>query len=129
MVVVRPHRYDKAVIEERELSPEARVVASAGKMDAKKHLAAEVSETEPYGGRNMASRMGKGDGDLAAPARALTAQCKSASRACCACLTGMRVCACVRLGYLHVWHGTQVGAIMASNIAQSMGTMLDTVVF
>ncbi|GLC39492.1 multicatalytic endopeptidase [Pleodorina starrii] len=56
-------RYDKAVIEEQELSPEARVVAGAGKMDAKKHLAAQVS------------------------------------------------------------------AVMASNIAQSMGTMLDTVVF
>ncbi|KXZ46341.1 hypothetical protein GPECTOR_44g20 [Gonium pectorale] len=56
-------RYDKAVIEEQELSPEARVVAGAGKMDAKKHLAA------------------------------------------------------------------QVGAVMASNIAQCMGTMLDTVVF
>ncbi|EFJ43575.1 26S proteasome regulatory complex [Volvox carteri f. nagariensis] len=56
-------RYDKAVIEEQELSPEARVVAGAGKMDAKKHLSAQVS------------------------------------------------------------------AVMASNIAQSMGTMLDTVVF
>ncbi|KAG2487385.1 hypothetical protein HYH03_013954 [Edaphochlamys debaryana] len=56
-------RYDKAVIEEQELSPEQRIVAGAGKMDAKKHLAA------------------------------------------------------------------QVGSLMASNIAQSMGTMLDTVVF
>lgn len=36
------HRYDKAVIEEQELSPEARIVAGAGKMDAKKHLAAQV---------------------------------------------------------------------------------------
>eukprot|EP00198_Chlamydomonas_reinhardtii_P000088 XP_001689423.1 26S proteasome regulatory subunit [Chlamydomonas reinhardtii] len=56
-------RYDKAVIEEQELSPEARIVAGAGKMDAKKHLAAQVS------------------------------------------------------------------SVMATNIAQSMGTMLDTVVF
>jgi 26S proteasome regulatory subunit N11 len=36
-------RYDAAVVEERELSPEARLVANVGKMDAKKHLAANVT--------------------------------------------------------------------------------------
>ncbi|KAJ9529701.1 26S proteasome regulatory subunit [Haematococcus lacustris] len=56
-------RYDQAVIEEQELSPEKRVVANVGKMDAKKHLASNVT------------------------------------------------------------------ALMSSNIIQSMGTMLDTVVF
>ncbi|GAX85652.1 hypothetical protein CEUSTIGMA_g13067.t1 [Chlamydomonas eustigma] len=56
-------RYDKAVIEEQELSPEKRIVANVGKMDAKKHLA------------------------------------------------------------------TNVGTLMASNINQALGTMLDTVVF
>ncbi|GAX77312.1 hypothetical protein CEUSTIGMA_g4758.t1 [Chlamydomonas eustigma] len=56
-------RYDKSVIEEQELTPEKRVVANVGKMDAKKHLASNV------------------------------------------------------------------GALMASNINQALGTMLDTVVF
>lgn len=37
-------RYDKAVIEEQELSPEKRVVANVGKMDAKKHLADNVTK-------------------------------------------------------------------------------------
>lgn len=36
-------RYDAAVEEERELSPEKRVVANVGKMDAKKHLASNVT--------------------------------------------------------------------------------------
>lgn len=36
-------RYDAAVVEEQELSPEKRVVANVGKMDAKKHLAANVT--------------------------------------------------------------------------------------
>jgi 26S proteasome regulatory subunit N11 len=36
-------RYDKAVVEEQELSPEKRIVANVGKMDAKKHLAANVN--------------------------------------------------------------------------------------
>jgi hypothetical protein len=36
-------RYDAAVVEEQELSPEARIVANVGKMDAKKHLAAAVN--------------------------------------------------------------------------------------
>ncbi len=35
-------RYDKAVIDEQGKSPEERVVAGAGKMDAKKHLALHV---------------------------------------------------------------------------------------
>mmetsp|Transcript_13927 Transcript_13927/g.34320 ORF Transcript_13927/g.34320 Transcript_13927/m.34320 type:complete len:313 (-) Transcript_13927:268-1206(-) len=37
-------RYDKAVIEEQELPPEKRVVANVGKMDAKKHLADNVTK-------------------------------------------------------------------------------------
>ena len=37
-------RYDKAVIEEQEQPPEKRVVANVGKMDAKKHLAANVTQ-------------------------------------------------------------------------------------
>jgi len=37
-------RYDKAVVEEQELPPEKRVVANVGKMDAKKHLATNVSQ-------------------------------------------------------------------------------------
>ena len=56
-------RYGSAVDEEQTLSPEARLVANVGKMDARKHLAAAV------------------------------------------------------------------GSVMASNINQAMGTMLDTVVF
>jgi hypothetical protein len=36
-------RYDAAVVEEQELSPEKRIVANVGKMDAKKHLAANVT--------------------------------------------------------------------------------------
>lgn len=36
-------RYDAAVEEERELSPEKRIVANVGKMDAKKHLASNVT--------------------------------------------------------------------------------------
>jgi 26S proteasome regulatory subunit N11 len=36
-------RVIQAVIEEQEMSPEKRVVANVGKMDAKKHLAANVS--------------------------------------------------------------------------------------
>lgn len=36
--------YDKAVVEEQELSPEKRIVANVGKMDAKKHLEAEVQK-------------------------------------------------------------------------------------
>lgn len=36
-------RYDQAVVEEQELPPEKRVVANVGKMDAKKHLAANVT--------------------------------------------------------------------------------------
>eukprot|EP00878_Enallax_costatus_P004094 GHUV01004320.1.p1 GENE.GHUV01004320.1~~GHUV01004320.1.p1 ORF type:complete len:312 (+),score=105.96 GHUV01004320.1:820-1755(+) len=36
-------RFDAAVVEERELSPEKRIVANVGKMDAKKHLASNVT--------------------------------------------------------------------------------------
>lgn len=36
-------RFDAAVVEERELSPEKRIVANVGKMDAKKHLATNVT--------------------------------------------------------------------------------------
>lgn len=36
-------RYDAAVVEEQELPPEKRVVANVGKMDAKKHLASNVT--------------------------------------------------------------------------------------
>lgn len=36
-------RFDAAVIEERELSPEKRIVANVGKMDAKKHLGSDVT--------------------------------------------------------------------------------------
>lgn len=36
-------RYDKAVVEEQELSPEKRTVANVGKQDAKKHLEAKVA--------------------------------------------------------------------------------------
>ncbi|KAG1657686.1 hypothetical protein FOA52_007280 [Chlamydomonas sp. UWO 241] len=37
-------RYDKAVIEEQEMPPEKRIVANVGKMDAKKHLASNVTQ-------------------------------------------------------------------------------------
>lgn len=36
-------RYDTAVEEERGLSPDARAVANVGKMDAQKHLGADVN--------------------------------------------------------------------------------------
>lgn len=36
-------RYDAAVVEEQDLSPEKRIVANVGKMDAKKHLANNVT--------------------------------------------------------------------------------------
>mmetsp|Transcript_23175 Transcript_23175/g.64357 ORF Transcript_23175/g.64357 Transcript_23175/m.64357 type:complete len:313 (+) Transcript_23175:192-1130(+) len=36
-------RYDKAVVEEQELTPEKRMVANVGKQDAKKHLEANVA--------------------------------------------------------------------------------------
>lgn len=36
-------RYDKALAEEADLSPEKRVVAAAGKLDARKRLAAGVN--------------------------------------------------------------------------------------
>ena len=35
--------FTQAVVEEQELSPEKRVVANVGKMDAKKHLASNVT--------------------------------------------------------------------------------------
>ena len=37
-----PRSYNEAVAEEGELPPEQRVVASVGKMDARKHLGAAV---------------------------------------------------------------------------------------
>jgi 26S proteasome regulatory subunit N11 len=37
-------RYDAAVVEEQELPPEKRIVANVGKMDAKKHLTANVTQ-------------------------------------------------------------------------------------
>lgn len=37
-------RYDKAVAEEAEMTPEKRVVAAAGKLDARKRLAAGVTD-------------------------------------------------------------------------------------
>eukprot|EP00775_Hariotina_reticulata_P006925 gene6925-7143_t len=36
--------YDAAVVEEQELPPEKRIVANVGKMDAKKHLASNVTQ-------------------------------------------------------------------------------------
>ena len=36
-------RSPQAVIEEQDMSPEKRIVANVGKMDAKKHLAANVT--------------------------------------------------------------------------------------
>lgn len=36
-------RFDAAVVEEQELSPEKRIVANVGKMDAKKHLASNIT--------------------------------------------------------------------------------------
>jgi len=49
------HRYNEAVAEEGELSPEQRVVANVGKMDARKHLAAAVTDVM---GRNIDGTMG-----------------------------------------------------------------------
>jgi hypothetical protein len=50
-----PNRYNEAVAEEGELTPEQRVVANVGKMDARKHLAAAVTDAM---GRNIDSTMG-----------------------------------------------------------------------
>lgn len=38
-----PFRYNEAVVEEGELPPEQRAISNVGKMDARKHLAAAVS--------------------------------------------------------------------------------------
>eukprot|EP00879_Flechtneria_rotunda_P003678 GHRR01003915.1.p1 GENE.GHRR01003915.1~~GHRR01003915.1.p1 ORF type:complete len:312 (+),score=90.36 GHRR01003915.1:649-1584(+) len=48
-------RYDAAVVEEQELSPEKRIVANVGKMDAKKHLATNVTNIM---GANINQAMG-----------------------------------------------------------------------